>query len=284
MKTSTFKTVIVMLATLLFVAQLFGQDLVGMRIDVQGSRHSDQMWLFENAACTRAFDNGWDAIDNDLHNENIASPEILGMESTANFQIDAVSDLNNTYIGFKAGEDTLYTLTFTSQNIETVHSQLYLIDSIANQTIDITASGVVYRFTAHSSNCLVKRFKIVTTLPVPVETPVVDTTAIDTTVVDTVVVNPGDGDSQYIKGLPNQLDSHDLKVRVFTVNRTVYVNNTDKGTGELNLYNAETGKVVKNFRYAAQTTTAIPFDGPAGVYIMNGRTEKGQISGKLLIQ
>jgi len=311
MKTSTFKTVIVMLATLLFVAHLFGQQLPGIRIDVQGSRYSDQVWFFHNSSCTRGFDKGWDALDPDRANENQLAPEILGMEDNQEFHIDVVPDLNETYIGFKAGEDTVYTMTFTNQNLQLIYDQLSLVDLVENKTIDVFNTGAQYTFTAHRTVGLEKRFKLLATKfyvapvtpPAPTDTIAVvptpsdtipplpytdndsisaDTTSIDTTVIDTV--GGSSQGSQTVKSLPNQMDSHDMKVRVYSVNRTIYINNTDKTSGALSFYNAQTGKVVKNFRYAAQTTTSMQFDGPAGIYIMNGTTGKGQISGKLLIQ
>jgi len=308
MKTSTFKTVLVMLASLLFVAHLFGQELPGTRIDVKGSRYSDQVWIFQNPICTRGFDNGWDALDPDRDNENSLAPEILAVEASDNYHIDVVPDFNETYIGFKAGEDSIYTLTFTCQNICKVNQHLYLVDSVAFKTIDVCASGIVYTFTAHNNSHLCKRFKLITnlsytTIPlvsvIPPVAPIVPTDTIDTSiapaaptdtvaapeVTDTIPVDTVSA-PQSAPTAPSFIasDSHDMKVRVYSVNRTVYVNNTDKASGALSFYNAQTGKVVKNFRYAAQTTTSIQFDGPAGIYIMSGATRKGQISGKLLIQ
>ncbi|MDD4991432.1 MAG: hypothetical protein PHR83_04285 [Paludibacter sp.] len=315
MKTSTFKTVIVMLATLLFVAHLFGQQLAGTRIDVNGTRYSDKVYIYQSSTSTRGFDKGWDALDPDRNNENSLAPEILGVEGTEQYHIDVVPDLNDTYIGFQAGEDTTYTMTFTNQNLQLLYEHLSLFDSIANKTIDIYNSGTQYTFNAQRTASVVKRFKLIATkfyvepvtppvvptdttpvvvpidtIPtdtIPADTVTTDTIPVDTVAVDTTVVDSTSTSSQAsqtVKALPNQMDSHDMKVRVYTVNRTVYVNNTDKTSGVLNLYNAQTGKVVKNFRYAAQTTTSVQFDGPAGIYVMNGTTGKGQISGKLLIQ
>jgi hypothetical protein len=297
MKTSTFKTVIVMLATLLFATHIFSQDLVGTRIDVQGSRFSTQAWIFCDPTTTRGFDNGWDVLES--FNNDMSAPRICGYESDDRYKIDAVPELNNTYVGFMAGEDTVYTLTFNHQNIETAYSELYLIDSVARTITNIHANGSQYTFNAMPSMHCVRRFKIVTSSPtlpevtlptdsIPVDTMAMDTVPVDTMAMDTVVTAPVDTVSvpQSAPAAPSLLatDSHDMKVRVYSVNRTIFVNNTAKVSGALSFYNAQTGKVVKNFRYAAQTTTSMQFDGPAGIYIMNGAAGNGQISGKLLIE
>ena len=138
-------------------------DKVYTRIDISGTRYNDKMWIFTDPTCTRAFDNGWDGqkfIGSSL------SPQLWAMESDGDYQVDAVNDINNTNLGFIAGEDSNYTLTFTHENLNLQYSALYLIDlADPNNPVltDITVSGTTYTFSADQASAPVNRFKIVTT-------------------------------------------------------------------------------------------------------------------------
>jgi hypothetical protein len=143
------------------IQKVSSDELVCTLIDVRGTRYSDRMWIFSVPQCTRGFDNGWDGYK--MFGSPV-TPQIFAMEAAGNFQVNSIPDINNSYLGFKAGEDTAYTLTFTHQLIETRYKKLYLIDSIANKTIDIYATGTKYAFVAHKTDAILKRFKIVTNL------------------------------------------------------------------------------------------------------------------------
>ena len=163
MKTSTFKSTLVVLASILFIPQNYAY--VNTYITVKGAQSSDQMWVFSIPTCTRSFDNGWDGYKMIASS---ASVQLYAAEATGNFQVDAVPTLNNTVIAFKAGIDREYTLTFTNQTLSLQYTQLYLIDSVANKVVDIYLSGTEYAFTAEATETAVKRFKLVTTNPNPV--------------------------------------------------------------------------------------------------------------------
>jgi len=130
-------------------------------IDVKGSRYADKMWIFSEPTCTHGFDNGWDGT------KTIGSslaPQLFSMEKDGNYQVNTVDDINETEIGFQAGEDKQYTLTFTHSNLKQRYNAVYLIDLLENKTIDITQSGSTYSFVTHSTSTPVKRFKIVTSI------------------------------------------------------------------------------------------------------------------------
>ena len=142
--------------------QSFSQNYPGLRIDVVGATSSDQMWVFYEPTCTRGFDNGWDGYKM----TGTVAMQIYAAEATGNFQVDAVPDMNNTYIAFQAGSDTQYTMTIVSQYLSPTYSSLYLIDSVANQTVNIFTSGTTYTFTA-TNTTPVKRFKLLATAYIP---------------------------------------------------------------------------------------------------------------------
>ncbi len=137
-------------------------------IDVKGSRFSDRMWIFSIPQCTTGFDNGWDGFK--MFGSSVA-PQIYAMEEAGNFQVNSVPDINNTYIGFRAGEDTIYTLTFTNYFVATRYQELYLVDLLENKTINIFETGAQYTFVAKRSDSLEKRFKIISTDIAPVIIP-----------------------------------------------------------------------------------------------------------------
>jgi hypothetical protein len=272
MKASTLKTVLVMLATLLFVTHIFGQDLVGIRVDIKGSRFADQMWLFQDSTCTRSFDNGWDAYK--MFGNSLA-PQLFAMEGADNFQIDCVPDMNRTYLGFKTGEDTVYTITFTSQNLNKEYQHLYLIDSVANQTVDIYTSGTQYTFKAQLSSDVEKRFKIVTSLPVTVVVPPVD----PVTPV-TPAITP---ETPSVKPLV-PTDLHDLRIRIYSVKKSIVIENTTKNNGYLNLINVQSGQFVSTLKYNAEASTTIDVAVPTGVYIVSGMAGTQKITGKIEVR
>ena len=126
MKTSTIKSVSAIIFLFFSLSTLFSQNAVGIRIDVKGTRYSDQMWIFSVPTTTRAFDNGWDGYK--MFGTSTRIPQIFAMEETGNFQVNAVPDMNETYIAFKAGQDTVYTLNFTTQNLSMYYQALYIKD------------------------------------------------------------------------------------------------------------------------------------------------------------
>jgi hypothetical protein len=277
MKTSTLKSLIVTLAIILFSTQAFAQNMVDTRIDVKGSRYTDQMWVFAVSTCTRDFDNGWDAYK---MFGSVVTPQLFAWEANGNFQIDAVPDFNNTYLGFRAGEDSVYTFTFNHEYVDQMYTQLYLIDSVANKTVNIFASGTQYTFTVQKTDMPVKRFKIVTSLPTPPVVvaptdPVVVVTP-DTVVAPTEpVVTPVDN-----KGKKDKVK----KIKVYNVDKTLVVDNTGKEKGMLKLYNAVTGKLVKTVSFNATAVTRIPTELKSGSYVVYANTSTEDVTTTVVIR
>jgi len=133
-------------------------DKVYTIIDVKGSRYSDRMWIFTDPLCTHNFDNGWDGYK--MLGSTVA-PQLFAMEEDGDYQVNSVNDMNDTYLGFQAGEDSLYTLTFTHDNIEKHYSELYLLDLNNNGITDIFQNGTSYSFTDQRTQTPEKRFKII---------------------------------------------------------------------------------------------------------------------------
>ena len=261
MKTDLLKSLLVNMALLMIVFHAYSQDLVGTRIDVQGTRFSDQMWLFSVASCTNNFDNGWDGFK--MFGTSLA-PQLFALEPDGDYQVASIPDFNDTYLGFSAGIDSVYTFTFTHQNLAKDYQQLYLIDSVANKTVNIYQSGTTYTFTASATTSPVKRFKIVTS-------------------------NPADLDSiptptSYVTTGLNQPNSGDKNIKIYYSDKDIYIENASAQKGKMILFSSETGKVLKTVDFNSDGRSIINTDAPRGVYVVNCVTQSNNVSTKIIVK
>jgi len=218
-------------------------DKMGMRIDVTGLKSSDKMWLFSNSSCTRNFDNGWDGAK--IMGSSLA-PQIFAIEPDNNYQVDAVSDINNTQLGFQAGEDIEYTLTFTYQNLLSKYTGVYLLDLLENKTVEITESGSTYSFAAETTPTPVKRFKIVT--------------------------------RPYEKDTPDAT----TQIKVFSSGNTVFVQNSGNLNGEITLYDM-TGRTLKKSTFGPYGITALQIGSISGAYVVKAYTSNENVSKRIIL-
>jgi hypothetical protein len=330
MKTSTFKSLIAIAAICLMSFPLFAQDFVGMRIDVIGSRYSDQMWMFSVPSCTTGFDNGWDGYK--MIGTNSYAPVIYASEVSGNYQVDAVADFNSTNIAFIGGEDSQYTFSFYSENLTTTYQHLYLVDLVANKTIDILNSGVIYTFTVNKATDPLIRFKLITALPVDPTTPVATQTPADTTVVtppanSVVVTTPTDPvvtdpvvttnpvtttptdpavtttpvtttptnpvvTTNPVTTTPTDpvacndknKDKKAKKLKITCSKKTITIENTGKGRGNIQVYNALNGRMVETGQINGNGKTIIVSKSSKGTYVVRGTTTDDDVTETILIQ
>jgi len=257
MNASTLKLILLNPVLLLIVAQASAQDLTGTRIDVQGTRFSDQMWLFSVASCTYNFDNGWDGFK--MFGTSLA-PQIFAWEPDGYYQVASIPDVNNTYLGFSAGIDTMYTFTFTHQEIEARYQKLYLIDSVAQKVVDIYSTGTKYTFNCHTTAKPVKRFKIVTS-------------------------DPGNlsGQTNSSLTLESQPISNNVKLKIYYSNKNIFIQNAGNIKGTLTLCRAENGIILKTVDFTSNNLTVIPLGIPVGSYIIHGITLTENVTSKILV-
>jgi len=251
MKKSILKSVILNLVLYLFTSQTSAQSLTCIRIDVKGTFYSDRMWVFSVPSTTRNFDWGWDG--NKMFGSPL-SPQLFAMEADGNYQIDVIPDFNNTYLGFWAGIDTVYTMTFTHQNLSVHYQQLYLIDSVSNKTVDIYQTGTTYTFKAFTTPDPVRRFKIVTSNP--------------------AIITSTDGKTV----------NSTKTLRIYSSGKTIYIENAGLQKGKITLYDIGTGKVVLTKEFMANNTSTINAHVPAGNYIVSAVNPSGSITIKLILQ
>ena len=217
--------------------------LVNTRIDVSGTNYSDKMWLFSQPGCTRNFDNGWDGVK---MMGDALTPQIFAIEPDNNYQVDAVDDINNTILGFRAGEDSEYTITFTHQNLLSKYQGVYLLDLVENKTTDMTESGSTYSFVAESTPTTVKRFMIITR---PYEKDATDA---------------------------------DTQIKVFSSGNMVFVQNLSSLNGEMMIYDMM-GRDLKKATFSPYGVTAVQVNTIPGAYIVKASTGTEKVSKRIII-
>jgi hypothetical protein len=229
------------------------QDYVYTIIDVNGTRFADQMMIFTVDGCTRNFDNGWDGRK---MFGNPVTPQLFAMEADGNYQINSIDDINNSNLGFKAGEDTTYTLKFTHENLGMKYAELYLIDLANNKTIDVTSTGAQYTFNAKSTIEPVKRFQLVTSKP------------------------------QAVRGVTtqnNDVAGSSEELKVFSSNQTIFIKNNSAEAGVLRLFDLS-GKFVKELTFGALGIATFQNCAPVGAYFIKGGTASNPITSKLMLR
>jgi hypothetical protein len=116
--------------------------------------------------------------------------------------------------------------------------------------VDVSANGSTYTFTGLPTDTIVKRFKIVTTLATP--------TKID---------------------VPNA-DNTNLKV--FSSQRTVFVDNGTENSGYLWLYDIA-GRLAGKYPFAANKINTIHTDLIPGTYLAKAISRNMEVSERILI-
>lgn len=212
-------------------------------INVNGSRFNDKMWLFSEPGKSRGYDNGWDGRK---VFGSAVFPQIFAAEHDGNYQVNTVEDINNTLLGFRAGEDLSYTLTFNHSNTELKYQQITLTDLLTQQTVDITEDGSKYAF-VHNPAFTGARFRI-------------NSTSINSEEDDTE-------DDTVTEVQPEK----DFKVYYSSGN--LIVNNPADVAGTVYLYDLK-NQAVKVFNFGGKSVSHFPVQLPPGVYLAKASAGK----------
>jgi hypothetical protein len=212
-----------------------------LRLEVNGRRFRDRLWVVSYPTCSRDFDNGWDGRK--LFGP-AASPQIFAVEDTMAYQVDALDNIHNTLIGFRAGEDSVYNLAYTHENLQSKYEDVYLVDLRENKTINVGKASGVYHFKAASKTSEL-RFKIITS-------------------------NFG------------ETSSSDSQIRIFFNEGLVFVDNQTAGVGAYYLYSSD-GKLIESSALSPNSVTTIHRGLSPGVYILKAMVGAQTACQKLVI-
>ena len=132
------------------------KDFMRVRMQV-GSQNSgaDRMYVIQYKEGTRGFDNGYDAKN--ILADGLAN--IYTSEQDGQMEISVSDNIDETYIGFVSGNDSEYTLRFTS-----VVGELYLKD-LETETVMAVMDGEEYTFHAEPNSVNDRRFLLLDHMP-----------------------------------------------------------------------------------------------------------------------
>ena len=219
------------------------------RIEVIGSNSIDRMWLFTDASCTKAFDNGWDARK---FLGSASSPQIFSKEMNETYQINAVDDINNANIAFLPGQDSNYTLRFHHQNMNDNYADIYLLDLMNNTTTNITSDGSEYTFAAGAIAPDSIRFKILTAPQMTTESKA-------------------------------EKQSAKYGLTVLNIQNCIVVQNRSELKGLIELSDLS-GRSIDKQMIAPHSIISISNKIPQGTYIINIHTDKVRLTEKIIIR
>lgn len=89
----------------------------------RGTRYDDRLIILERPDFTRGYDSGWDG---EQWGGNAAAPMSYVVAETRYDAVSAIPEYEGTVIGFRAGEDNIYTIHFDYDGME---EALYLLDT-----------------------------------------------------------------------------------------------------------------------------------------------------------
>ena len=130
--------------------QRVNEDFKRVRLHVNSQNSgADRMYVIQHEAGTAGYDNGYDA-----RNMAVASQvSIYTHEAEGQMEISVSDKIDSTYIGFRAGSDSEYTLRMTS----VVGEEMYLKDLVDNILIPVV-DGQDYTFSATPNSVNDTRF------------------------------------------------------------------------------------------------------------------------------
>ena len=215
------------------------------RVDLKSNHFADRIWIFTDPTCSKNYDNGWDG------RKILAASQISQLvadESNEFYQIDAVDNMNDTYIGFQPGNETDFNLTFTHQNLENNYNAVYLLDLENNKTADVTTSGSTYNFTATPNTKISKRFKIVA------------------------------------ESVGKTISENVQKIKIVCTQEIVFISNLSDKSGDFTIYNSagmavQTGTLIPNGITTLSTKNLVP-----GAYVAKATTENEKTTEKIIIR
>ena len=130
-------------------------------IDLIGENSFDKLWLIHEESADRNFNNGWDGYKMRTSNKSAA---LFARETSGDYQVNTVDNLDNTNICFVPGGDSKYKLKIVSRNIHDVYGSLCIIDLFKNKVIELGSDTTEYEFTSENINQPQNRFRVISSL------------------------------------------------------------------------------------------------------------------------
>ena len=128
-----------------------------LTMDVIGENSSDRVYLITADGTTKGYDAGWDGYKT-LNTDNVVQLYALDINNKR-LQVSTDCDLNDTYIGFRTGGESTYSLKIKfNTEMQGAYETLFVNDMATGITQQIT-DGTIFNFAA-AAGTAEKRFKI----------------------------------------------------------------------------------------------------------------------------
>ena len=209
-------------------------DFQRVRLQVTSENSgADRMYIIQDSLTTSGYDNGYDAPKQMADNlMNIYTNEPFGK-----MEISSTNNMDGMYIGFKAGDDSEYTMTFTSL----IGDSLYLYDSEMDTYVEMIELGQ-YQFSAIPQSTNDMRFQLLVAPEFPSDLP-----------------EQGGGVTTSTEDITS--------TRLWVNDRTIYVANVQPNS-VLSIYTISGMLVTAPYTLHSTQSTVNIADLPAGVYII----------------
>lgn len=127
-----------------------------LSMDVIGETGSDRVYLITAEGTGKSYDAGWDGYKT-LSTDNV---QLYAMDSeNKRMQVNTDNNLNDTYIGFRTGGESTYTLKFKFNNeMQGVYESLFVQD-LATGAIHEVTNGAEFTIESTAPGSVEKRFK-----------------------------------------------------------------------------------------------------------------------------
>lgn len=213
-----------------------------MTVDVTGAGGVDRVWLFSQPETSHRFDNGWDG-----EKILLATGVVLyADEETGKYQVNTAADLDETYLAFRAGNETDYTLKIDKKNLNG-YETLYLQDLMTGTEINLSAVDTAsYQFTASNGQNAEKRFVLTRR----------SKTAID--------------------------NDRESLLTIYSAGNSILLNNRSDAAGVAGVYDL-TGKQLYSAAYQPKQLKRLELNLPEGVYMVKAKSEAVNAVRRILI-
>lgn len=213
-----------------------------MTVDVTGAGGVDRVWLFSQPETSHRFDNGWDG-----EKILLATGVVLyADEESGKYQVNTAADLGETYLAFRAGNESDYTLKVDKKNLNG-YETLYLQDLMTGTEINLSAVDTAsYQFMASNGQNAEKRFVLTRR----------SKTAID--------------------------NDRESLLTIYSAGNSILLNNRSDAAGVAGVYDL-TGKQLYSATYQPKQLKRLDLNLPEGVYMVKAKSEGVNAVRRILI-
>ena len=213
-----------------------------MTVDVTGAGGADRVWLFSQPETTHKFDNGWDGEKIPLATGIL----LYADEESGKYQVNTAGDLGETYLAFRAGNESDYTLKIDKSKLKG-YETLYLQDLKTGTEINLSAvDTTTYYFSAANNLQAEKRFLLTRRSKTGIEP-----------------------NGQHL-------------ITIYSAGKTIWLNNMSDSQGIVEVFEL-TGKQIYSGSIQARQQKSIELDLSEGVYVIKAKTEDVNVVRKVLI-